>query len=386
MRDGELRPEASRIADIEVLRAISVLMVLVQHTPFNLVFWNNHFFNQVLASMGLWTGVDIFFAISGFVIARSLMPEIGVRNGLEFIERVIKFWIRRVWRLWPSAWLWLIVPIFLCLLYNRSGVFGSLQGNWEGFIAGILNLANFRMAQLYGGPHPVGVAFVQWSLSLEEQFYFILPLAVFVFRRWLPAPLLLIAGMEFVLYPTPLVMSLRLGPVALGVLLAIWSRTPSYQLCEPRGLASNRLARTLTLAIPLVCLVSLGTDWMHIVWFRNGPIEVMAVFLVWIGSYNRDYLWSEGTSRRLLEWIASRSYSLYLVHISFYFGMHETWFRLMGAAQPPRKFVAITYVLIGWAMVFLAADLNHRFVERPLRQRGKKIAAHFGIEKIAALA
>ncbi len=376
------REQHSRLAEIEVLRAIAILMVLCEHVPINLIFWPSHFAQTVLGPAGLWTGVDLFFAISGFVIARSLLPRLaGVTGWTGFTRVTLAFWIARAWRLLPSAWLWLTVPLVLCLVFNRASVYGSFSANWGMFISGITDLANFHNAHLYGKAK-LGTAFVQWSLSLEEQFYLLLPFAAYIFRRYLPIPLALIACAGFFAPDTALVMVLRVWPVAFGVLLALWTSHQSYLECAPTGLARSRISRIGLLCLAIACLVSFGWINSHIVTFFQGPIALISVFLVWVASYDAGYLWRDGFLRRVMEAIAARSYSLYLIHIPVYFGAHEIWYRLYGMANP-NHFQALG--IIGFAMLGLVAitELNHRFLEKPLRAHGKRLAARFHESRMA---
>lgn len=364
-----------RNAEIEVLRAVAILLVLVEHIPLNLLFWRARV-NFVLLHSGCWTGVDLFFAISGYVIARPLLPLIARTEGAtEFIRVAVEFWLRRAWRLLPSAWLWLALPVLLCVVCNRSNAYGSLQSNWEMLIAGLLDLANFHIAYVFGHQF-AGTASAQWSLSLEEQFYLLLPVAAFLCRRWLPVPLLLITAIGFVVPNSGMGCQARLWPAALGVLLAMWSRHETYLICAPASLGRHRAARFALLSMGIVCLVSLGWTTLHIVPFYQGPIALVAAGLVWAASYDRGYLWRPGASRLVMEFIAARSYSLYLVHMAVFFGMHEIWVRLHGMAIPGRL-QAVTLIAIGFATAFAVAELNHRLVEVPLRAHGKRVAARF---------
>jgi peptidoglycan/LPS O-acetylase OafA/YrhL len=370
--------ESRRLGEIEVLRAVAILMVLAAHFAFNLLFWPTWITNFLFTGVGLWTGVDLFFAISGFVIARSLLPMLeGVTGVMEFFDLAVQFWIRRAWRLWPSAWLWLALPLPLCLVFNKAQAYGTLSDNWAMFVAGILNLANFHEALSFMQPHHgQATAFVQWSLALEEQFYLLLPVAAFLCRRYLPIPLLLIFAFAFISPDTPLAMMLRSGAVALGVLLAIWSRHPSYQQCRPEFLGRFRVARIAALTLGVAFLLSLGSSQLLIVPFFLGPVALISAMLVWIASYDRGYLWRPGRSRRVMEVIASRSYSLYLVHIPVYFGMHEMWFRLYSMQNPSRP-QALIYLAIMLVPLIALTELNHRLIEKPLRERGRILASRF---------
>lgn len=367
---------SERILEIELLRAVAILIVLVQHLPFNLFFWPARI-NQWLS--GFWVGVDLFFAISGYVIARSLLPKLGASGTTRaFVRVTLEFWIRRAWRLLPSAWLWLLLPLPLCLLFNRSGAFGSLQANWEMLIAGLLELANFRTIEVFGR-FGLGTAFAQWSLSLEEQFYLLLPIAVFLLRRRLPLLLLVIAALGFIVPNSAAAFQLRLWPIAFGVLLAIWSDHPTYQDCAPHGLARSPTARGAMLLLPIFCIINVGTQSFHIVSFYQGIVAFLSALLVWVASYDRGYLMRRGRLLDLMAAIAARSYSLYLVHIPAFFTLHEVWFRWHGIGDPTRR-QAIIYSALALPVTFGLAELNYRLIETPLRDRGRRIASRFAKE------
>jgi peptidoglycan/LPS O-acetylase OafA/YrhL len=363
----------TRLPEIEVLRAIAVLLVLVGHVFYGLVFWPSPFVANVIAPSGLRGGVDLFFAISGFVIARSLLPRLArVSSVLGFTHVALDFWIARAWRLLPSAWLWLATPLLFCLLFNQSGVFGSFAANWAMFIAGLLVLANFHLATITQSlPSP---GFPQWSLSLEEQFYMLLPFAAFFCRRYLLAGLALIVLAGFFVPNTTLIMSIRLWPVALGVLLAMWSRHPTYLECAPEGLARSPRARLAVLVVLVVCLVCVGSPDLHVVSFFQGPVTIISGILVWLASYDRQLLAAPGPVRRVMELIAARSYSLYLVHIQVYCAIREIWYRLHGDILPSRR-AQLGIFIVAILMLAAVTELNHRLLEKPLREYGKRLVA-----------
>ena len=106
-------PIRGRIADIELLRGIAIVFVLIEHIRINLLTWTGGEGTPLYHYFGFWTGVDLFFAISGFVIARSLLRSLDGTSGFtEFFNVAIAFWVRRAWRLLPSAWLWLGLIMF----------------------------------------------------------------------------------------------------------------------------------------------------------------------------------------------------------------------------------------------------------------------------------
>src|SRR4051794_16579675 len=116
---------ASRIDDIECLRAIAVLGVLIFHLQGVLFYWNPIWLGDIFKHFASWSGVDLFFGISGFVIARSLLPQLAAGAGNPGLQRrtLMAFWTRRGFRLLPSAWLWLALIMLAVLLFNQSGAF-----------------------------------------------------------------------------------------------------------------------------------------------------------------------------------------------------------------------------------------------------------------------
>ena len=373
---GRSNVEPGRNGELEVLRTVAILMVLMQHLPTNLMFWPSKY-SQPMQDLGTWSGVDLFFAVSGFVIARGLLPQLqGVRDIRKFMHITVTFWIRRAWRLWPSAWFWLAAPLLLCVLFNRTGVYGSLLDNWSMAMAGVSNLANFYVIAHFLQSGGVGTAFAQWSLSLEEQFYIALPFAAFIFRRYLPVAMGLLFLYAFFAVHSPFSNDTRSGAFAAGVLLAIASRHSFYADIAPVFLARNRLWRIGLLVFAVAWLVSFG-DWSwDIVSFALGPVAVVSGLLVWVASYDQGLLWRAGGPRRVMEILAARSYSIYLVHIPVYFAMHEAWFRIYGSLVPTHK-QAVVYFGVAALFMALVAELNHRLLERPLRERGKEIAGRY---------
>lgn len=364
-----------RIQDIELLRGLAVLFVLFEHTRINLIGQPSQALDFIYTHVGCWTGVDLFFAISGFVIARDLLPRLQRSDGVAaFFITARNFWIRRAWRLWPSAWFWLALLLLATMICNRSGVFSSFSINLDGSLAGLLNYANFRM-MLKFGREELGPTFPYWSLSLEEQFYVLLPLMVWFCRRWLVSVLLVLVLLQFFSsrHDSLLLMLTRSDALLLGVLLAIWSKHSSYRQYQPTWLQHRGWARYLVLLGLITGLAVIGSQqWQHVrLWV--GIVALVAVVLVWVASYDRDYLMSDNAFKRALLWVGSRSYALYLTHIPAYLLSREIWYRI----TPVGTVFDVTYnvrlVITALLLVLLFSELNYRLIETPMRAYGKKM-------------
>lgn len=371
-----------KIADIELLRGMAVIFVLIEHLPLNLFPWISGQGSRLYYYFGFWTGVDLFFAISGFVITRSLLPMLEMTSGAaSFFNATLSFWVRRAWRLLPSAWLWLAIILVLSLAFNHSHAFWSFRANLEATVAAVLDVANFRILLVYGKSEP-GVAFPYWSLSLEEQFYILLPIVVFFAGRRLPWVLAIgILGQFFVTRSGPhapelgqVLNILRSDGLMMGVLLAIWSRNPTYHLFEPSGLRRRPLAGLALFALLAVLLATLGGAGLIIVSFTVGLVALVSAALVFLASYDQDYLMPPGLVKNVMLWVGSRSYALYLIHMPSYFLARELWFRIEPPGTVFDHHFMLRLGLTGFGLLFVLAELNYRFVEVPLRRHGVQIA------------
>ena len=146
---------------IQVLRAISVLLVFCYHLKLDL------FKNGYL-------GVDIFFVISGFVITKSLHEEF--KNGGEI--NFLNFYKKRFKRIFPVLLFILTIVFIFYKFYGPPDI--SLK---KDYLYSILGLSNFfyliKDVDYFNNifDNPVGHT---WSLGIEEQFYIIYPLMLFI--------------------------------------------------------------------------------------------------------------------------------------------------------------------------------------------------------------
>ncbi|TDV45233.1 peptidoglycan/LPS O-acetylase OafA/YrhL [Pseudomonas helmanticensis] len=373
---------SKRIMDIEVLRAIAVLGVLFHHLQGSLFTDPVPLLEKIHGWAQPWWGVDLFFAISGFVIARSLIPTLqGCTTRREYWQQTRNFWLRRAFRLLPSAWLWLALMLLACVFLNRSGAFGTLSANLQATLAGVLQYANFRFADSFFH-YEYGSSFVYWSLALEEQFYLLFPLLILLFRQRLVWALLVLVAVQILTVRTPLLMVVRTDALALGVLLAMWSAQPGYQRWQPTFLRRPWAGIATFIAIGSL-LSFMATDRFTFAPYRIGSIAVLGALLVWIASYNRDYLMPAGAVQRVLAWVGSRSYGMYLIHIPAYQLVRELIFRLQNAGLPSPAGHPIITLLLAFGLIVLLSELNYRVIEMPMRNRGAALVKRLGTSRTA---
>jgi peptidoglycan/LPS O-acetylase OafA/YrhL len=157
-----MTPAERRIPALDGLRALAIVLVLLRHSllPFDPAQLDGSWV-QFLFANG-WIGVDLFFVLSGFLIARSLLdhPE-------------------QSWTLYLKKRAWRILPAYYaaCLL-ALSGLVPLYQPPSTNLAASAV--VHFLILQDYLGPS-LNVAF--WSLGVEEKFYLALPLVLFVIGR-----------------------------------------------------------------------------------------------------------------------------------------------------------------------------------------------------------
>lgn len=362
-----------RIDDIELLRGFAVLFVVIHHAADNLFTWSTPGLTRFYSYFGGWFGVDLFFAISGFVIARDLVPRLQQSYGTTHTLNItLAFWVRRAWRILPSAWLWLAIILIASLAFNQSGVFGTFRTNFEASIAGVLQVANIRFAETFMQSE-YGTSFVYWSLSLEEQFYLLFPLLILLSRRLLPYLLLALVLIQIFSVRSVMLMSFRTDALALGILLALWTQHSSYLLIKPKILSGHR-AGCILMAGSFLCMAALASNQLHIVSIPVGLIALLSALLVWLASYDKNFLCAPGFFKQVMIWLGTRSYAVYLIHIPAFFFTRELWYRLYPEQTVLSDHCFYPFILISAGLILLLSELNYRWVEMPLRNKGAAIA------------
>ena len=147
---------------INTLRAVSVLGVIFYHFEYQIV-------------QGGWLGVDIFFVISGYLISNIIFSEIN-ENKFKFKN----FFIRRIKRILPSFYLTSLVSLIVGYFTLNKPLLIQLS---ESVLSSIFFVSNIYFSNLdfytAGGASKIFLL-NYWSLSVEEQFYLVFPIFIFL--------------------------------------------------------------------------------------------------------------------------------------------------------------------------------------------------------------
>jgi len=144
------------LAGLDHLRALAIILVFLCHyRAYKMPLWVD-----VVGRFG-WTGVDLFFVLSGFLIGEQLLRQIKNKGAINFKQ----FYISRTFRILPAYFFIVLVYFLFPVLRERDGIAPLWQflTFTQNFDLDFGNEGSFSHA---------------WSLAIEEQFYVLLPLSI----------------------------------------------------------------------------------------------------------------------------------------------------------------------------------------------------------------
>ncbi len=352
------------VGDIQALRAIAITLVFLQHFTQWILGWPP--FVALTANLGLWAGVDLFFAISGYLIVTKLLSTpAGVPGRVAFGD----FWSRRFWRLMPAALFWCLAASIVLLAVPGIRGASPLQVLASGAV-GLFGISNLYWSACDADMlwHSVcassyGVHTINWSLSLEEQFYLIASVLILTRRTRLFLVLLWLAcfadlftqwdGWAFG-------WSLRPYSLAAGATLALlFKHYPGFQ--SIRVARSDRLA---LFAFFLISIPALGAL------YRPEPtllIGIVTGLTVWLATM--DGCISKGLLGRILVWIGERSYSLYLCHYTILIVMRFLFSNLFPGINFQDATVTFGLLFLCYALSLFVSNISFKYIENRFRFR-----------------
>lgn len=341
------------IPALDGLRGIAILLVLIHHfTLYRPTRGVDHWIAAV--PVGGWSGVDLFFVLSGFLITGILIDS---RDSTHYFR---SFYMRRALRIFPLYYLVLFVA--LVLLPQLPTLHRVIVGPYENPPAWPYwtYLTNFSVAQrdmLHGWID------VTWSLAIEEQFYIVWAVVVFVCPvRWLGA----LCGAILVIEPIARTIALANGVPPLSIYMQTWFRLDGLAMGALvawmlRQGWLERLSRgaNAVFAIGLSGLVLIVYD-AHDAWWWTPRMQQIGFSLVAITGAAmviaavckpKESLWNRALSAGWLRALGKYSYCLYLTHLPV--------MRLMRAyAFDPFEYEALAIApWIGQLLFYVAATV-----------------------------
>jgi peptidoglycan/LPS O-acetylase OafA/YrhL len=331
--------------DIDGLRAIAILSVILYHAGLPLF-------------TGGFTGVDVFFVISGYLIGGHIFSEL--RSGTFSF---LRFYQRRGKRILPAFYVVIAFTVLAAIVLLSPAEVNQFA---KGATAAILSVSNiyFLASSTYFQPKSeFNPLLMTWSLGVEEQFYALIPLLMVVcarIRRKLLMPAVLVGcvlsfafawyevsrhpNMVFYLLPA------RAWELGAGVALAIAETGRKGNLVPARWLQVASLVGLALILIPVL----VWTPATHFLGPAALPSILGAALLIatrgsWI---NRTLL-----SLPPLVFIGRISYSWYLWHWPLL-----AFLRIASGGVLPGIAVALAI-----AVSFAAAVLSYYFIEQPFR-------------------
>lgn len=382
-------PIVPYVPGLDGLRALAVLAVIVYHAN-----------KQWLG--GGFLGVEVFFVISGYLITLLLIAERERTGTVSFGQ----FWFRRARRLLPALFVMLIGLITYVAFFERDYL-GTLRGDVLAGVAYVANWFQIWTGSSYTSSSEFAPLRHLWSLAVEEQFYIVWPVLMFVLLRWVRGRAVAVLGFFFfiaaaalaiytaVLYVPGALLSdsqemtlfgrtvqrtdfLYLGTISRssGLLLGAALAAVWQPYAIRRGKA-GRNANGLDIA-GILALVALGAmcwqfkDVVLVADVGNQGYDALyqgGFFLVGLATmvaiatvtHPRSRLGRYVLGSSLLVWIGRRSYGLYLYHWVIFQAYRQNN-NLLGAPLSVAEFFALSAVSLG------LCEFSYRFIETPIRK------------------
>lgn len=330
-------------AEIDGLRAVAVLPVILFHAGFD-------------AFGGGFVGVDVFFVISGYLITRILIDDLE-RDAFSLIG----FYERRVRRILPALFFVMACCVPFGWLWMSPAQFESFSKSLAATALFVSNILFWQTESYFAESSDLQPFIHMWSLAVEEQYYVLFPVVLFLsWRFWRERTLLVLALLAFaslgltqwgwnadpraVFYLLPT----RAWELLAGSLCAI--------LLAGRDLKPNGLFSAVGLAAILlpVFLYDEHTPFPGV--YALAPVGGAALIILYCGA---GTLVGRFLEQRLLVGLGLISYSIYLWHQPLFA------FARLRSPLPPSD--ASMLALCG--LTLFLAYVTWRYVEQPFRER-----------------
>jgi len=364
----------TRIPELDGLRGLAILLVIlchyvggVEHHALGLVP------HRLLGLLGAgWSGVDLFFILSGFLIGGILLD---VRDSPHYFRA---FYMRRVFRILPVYYLWVALFAVTAALVFTLRLASDVPCDVRRVVVQLLFLQNLT----YSLTPLQWIWFsVTWSLAVEEQFYLLAPPLI---RFLSPRNLLLALASTICLapvlrwlvfrylregnYAAVFAMPCRADALALGILLALLWRADRFRNFLDQRPSIVRLSLFFS-SLAVAALFWWFVHSINIVTVTIGYM-VLSVFyscLLLMAISQRD-TWIASLFRvGALRSLGAISYCVYIIHLTFDHLAHRI---LLHASPEIYNVKGVAVTLLALLLTITVASLSWRFFEKPLLRRG----------------
>lgn len=355
--------KTSRIPELDGIRGMAILFVLLYHY-FSLT---NGYIPWVRSAFALgWAGVDLFFVLSGFLIGGILLDSKESANYFK------TFYRRRVFRIMPLYYIWIAIYFGLALFVGNPETWRSVPI----YLLFLQNSAKINHGNL-------GTAWLGhlWSLSVEEQFYLVIPLAIRFLKR---RPLVLLLWTTVAVAPVSRILLhlhltahpaaqymltiCRADALAMGVLLAVaWrSEKCKAKFCRYQGWIIGAVLVLLTTVFYLAVWQPSQYSLTMALWGFSA-VDAFFVGLVALALMQPGGLWALVCRSPFLIELGRISYCLYVVHQVINLGCHKILLHDIPRADSPR---ALGTTVLAAFLAYGVSTISWKFFEYPLIQRG----------------
>ena len=362
------KPGWTRLDGVDLLRGLAIFFVLMNHVNMRLlsakVPYTQGLPPQLVSSL-VWNGqfgVQIFFAVSGFLITSTTLRRWGSVSRVNVRE----FYQLRFARIAPLLLGLLVILSILHLAHIKDFVVSQKVG---GLGRALLAAFTFHINLLEARRGYLPASWdIMWSLSVEEMFYLFFPLACLIFRRgrFLLIPLLIFVALgpfarSRAFNPNPVWREYSylggMDAIALGCLTALF-------------VARRHLSRKILWALGILgttlLVFSLGFSIRAYTWGlgRNGlNMTILAIGACLVIAAVAQTQWQTPRILTPLLQIGRRSYEVYLTHIFVVLGL----FSLFVAANKPMKAVPVLFVIV-ILIAGLLGELVARVYSEPINR------------------
>jgi len=335
--------------EIDGLRAISIIAVIIYHARLN--------FNGYNLLQGGFIGVDIFFVISGYLIGSIILKELITKKNFSFLN----FYERRARRILPALFFVLIVSMCFAWIYLMPSSLYEFSKSLFSSLGFVSNIFFHYNGLVYGANDSFYKPLLHtWSLSVEEQFYIIFPLFLFIcfkfFRNYILEIIFIFILISFFLaewgsrnYASAsfYFIHTRLWELLAGVFLA--KLETKYKRDNKNFW--NKIIPSFGIILVIASLILFDDKMRHPSFFTLIPI-IGTMLIIWYA--NKDEILTKLISTKLFVGVGLISYPLYLWHYPIFS------FVLIHGGGVNKFLIGASIVLLSVVTYFLIENLYRR--------------------------